>query len=297
MMICSLQQEERGSTGMYTRKPCILVVSSASPMYRQVHLALREEGYDILKALSYSRGMAMAYSYRPDLILLDMDLSVHRTMSGFDFCTQIRQSLSTPIIAVSAVPAIRQKVRTLDEGADDYIAEPWSMDELLARVRAFLRRVHAYRIPSLDETILYSYDQTLRMDVARQQVYVDDKPIYLTPREFHLLYLLLLHAGKVLTHRFLLQQVWGEGYGEETGYVRVCIYQLRKKLAHDFILTQSNVGYLFRDGEERAKHTREPLRIHIFKDESGVQGAPVGEQSVPTYFSLPPSPGRMENCR
>ena len=261
------------------------------------HLSVAKDGVEALAFLH--REGKYSSAPRPDLILLDMDLCVHRTMSGFDFCTQIRQSLSTPIIAISAVPAIRQKVRTLDEGADDYLAEPWSMDELLARVRAFLRRVHAYRIPSLDETILYSYDRTLRMDVARQQVYVDDKPIYLTPREFHLLYLLLLHAGKVLTHRFLLQQAWGEGYGEETGYVRVCIYQLRKKLAHDFILTQSNVGYLFRDGEERAKHTREPLSIHIFKDESGVQGqqTPVGEHSIPTYFSLPPSPGRMETCR
>ena len=106
---------------------------------------------------------------------------------------------------------------------------------------------HVQHLPQQNETILYSYDRVLRMDVARQQVYVDNEPVYLLPREFHLLYLLLLHAGKVLTHRFLLQQVWGEGYSREKDYVRVCICQLRKKIVHNYILTQSKAGYLFRD--------------------------------------------------
>ncbi|HET9920222.1 MAG TPA: response regulator transcription factor [Ktedonobacteraceae bacterium] len=237
---------------MYARTPCILVVGSTGSLFRHLRQALREEGYDLLRAVSYSRGVAMAHSYRPDLIVLDMDIS--GTLSGFDFCTLVRQSLSTPMLAVSAVDDVRQKVRALDEGADDYVTEPWSMDELLARVRALLRRGYSSRMPSLDETILYSYDRTVRMDIARQQVYVDEEPIYLTPKEFHLLYLLLLHAGKVLTHRFLLQQVWGEGYSQESGYLRVCICQLRKKITHDFILTQASVGYLFYDGQERARY-------------------------------------------
>ena len=289
---------------MIGRKPCILVTGAATPLHRRIRLALRAEGYDVLKASSYSRAIAMTHGYRPDLVLLDMDLP--GTMDGFDFCTMIRQSLQTPIIAISVKPDLQRKVRALDLGADDYLAEPWSMDELLARLRACLRRatshhgpprveygfiqhVHkggvasqlpqggiaereqlskndktwdpdwgagnnAFQVPHQNDMILYSYDRVLHMDVARQEVYVDSEPIYLPPKEFHLLYLLLLHAGKVLTHRFLLQQVWGEGYSQEKGYVRVCICQLRKKIAHDYILTQSSTGYLFRDREEVAKH-------------------------------------------
>src|SRR2546423_9718469 len=293
---------------MIGRKPCILVAGAATPLHRRIRLTLRAEGYDVLKASSYSRAVAMTHGYRPDLVLLDMDLP--GTMDGFDFCTMIRQSLQTPIIAISVKPDLQRKVRALDLGADDYLAEPWSMDELLARLRACLRRATAHpgppfvefgfiqhvhkggvasqlpqggvdetwrnglqvppyishkggvdetwrnglQVPHQNEMILYSYDHMLQMDVARQEVYVDSEPIYLPPKEFHLLYLLLLHAGKVLTHRFLLQQVWGEGYSQEKGYVRVCICQLRKKIAHDYILTQSSTGYLFRDREEVAKH-------------------------------------------
>ena len=289
---------------MIGRKPCILVTGAATPLHRRIRLSLRAEGYDVLKATSYSRAIAMTHGYRPDLVLLDMDLP--GTMDGFDFCTMIRQSLQTPIIAISVKPDLQRKVRALDLGADDYLAEPWSMDELLARLRACLRRATANHSPPFvefgfiqhlhkggvasqlprggiaerdqlskndktwdpawvagnnglqvahqNEMILYSYDHMLHMDVARQEVYVDSEPIYLSPKEFHLLYLLLLHAGKVLTHRFLLQQVWGEGYSQEKGYVRVCICQLRKKIAHDYILTQSSTGYLFRDREEVTKH-------------------------------------------
>ncbi len=253
---------------MIGRKPCILVTGAATPLHRRIRLALRAEGYDVLKASSYSRAIAMTHGYRPDLVLLDMDLP--GTMDGFDFCTMIRQSLQTPLIAISVKPDLQRKVRALDLGAD-----------LLARLRACLRRATAHhsppfvefgfiqhvhkggvdetwrnglQVPHQNEMILYSYDHMLRMDVARQEVYVDSEPIYLPPKEFHLLYLLLLHAGKVLTHRFLLQQVWGEGYSQEKGYVRVCICQLRKKIAHDYILTQSSTGYLFRDREEVTKH-------------------------------------------
>ena len=253
----------------------------------------------------------MTHGYRPDLVLLDMDLP--GTMDGFDFCTMIRQSLQTPIIAISVKPDLQRKVRALDLGADDYLAEPWSMDELLARLRACLRRATAHhsppfvefgfiqhvhkggvdetwrngsqvppyishkggvdetwrnglQVPHQNEMILYSYDHMLHMDVARQEVYVDSELIYLPPKEFHLLYLLLLHAGKVLTHRFLLQQVWGEGYSQEKGYVRVCICQLRKKIAHDYILTQSSTGYLFRDREDVTKHSGSERKRAIHRE-------------------------------
>lgn len=241
---------------MYTRKPCILVIN-AGQLYRRVRGALREEGYDIVKASSYSRGIAMAHGYRPDLILLDMDIASARAMSGLECCAAIRQSLAMPIIAVSLVADSQRRVRTLDAGADDYLVEPWGIDELLARVRACLRRVlPEQKRLQMDETTLYSYDRKLHLDVARQQAYIDRKPLYLTPKEFQLLYLLLRHAGKVLSHRFLLHQIWGEGYDDETGYVRVCICQLRKKLDGDYILTKAHVGYFFRDGQEISRHAR-----------------------------------------
>ena len=241
---------------MYTRKPCILVTGAGS-LYRRVRDALRAEGYDVLKASSYSRGIAMAHGYQPDLVLLDMDIASPGAMSGLDCCTLLRQSLSMPIIALSATADNQQKIRTLDAGADDYLVEPWGIDELLARVRACLRRVlPEQRLFQLDETVLYSYDRRLYLDVARQQAYIDSEPVYLTPKEFQLLCLLLLHAGKVLSHRFLLHQVWGEGYDDETGYVRVCICQLRKKLDGDYILTKAHVGYLFRDGQEISRRSR-----------------------------------------
>lgn len=243
---------------MNSKKPCILVIGNATPLHRRIRLALRAEGYDVLKATSYSRAVAMTHGYRPDLILLDMDLP--GTMDGFDFCTLIRQSLQTPIIAISVHADLQSKVRALDLGADDYLAEPWGMDELLARLRACLRRVNTHHLSHQNEMILYSYDHLLSMDVSRQQVYVNSDPIYLSPKEFHLLYLLLLHAGKVLTHRFLLQQVWGEGYSQEKDYVRVCICQLRKKIARNYILTQSNIGYLFRDRDEITKRRVSDLK-------------------------------------
>ncbi len=252
---------------MYARKPCLLVVS-AGQLYRRVRAVLREEGYEVMKASSYSRGIAMTHGYRPDLVLLDMDISSSGTMSGLDCCTLLRRSLSMPIIAVSVASDMQKKVRTLDAGADDYLVEPWGIEELAARVRACLRRVLPAQKPlQMDETVLYSYDRRLYLDVARQQAYIDSEPVFLTPKEFQLLSLLLLHAGKVLTHRFLLHQVWGEGYDDEVGYVRVCICQLRRKLASDYIITRANVGYLFRDGQEvdrrpsALKRARQQLQI------------------------------------
>ncbi|SRR5579884_930721 len=125
---------------MYARKPCILVVSTGQ-LYRCVRSASNTEGYNVLKASSYSRGIAMAHSYRPDLILLDMDIASPGTISGLECCILIRQSLSTPIIAVSIAADSQSMVRALDTGADDYLVKPWGIDELLARVRACLRRV------------------------------------------------------------------------------------------------------------------------------------------------------------
>jgi DNA-binding response OmpR family regulator len=138
--------------GMYVRKPCILVID-AGQLYQRVREVLHEESYDVFKASSYSHGIAMAHRYRPDLILLDMDISSADTMSGLDCCILLRQYLSTPIIAISAVADTQKKVRTLDMGADDYLVKPCGINELLARGRALIRRV-------LPQQKLYQYPTT-----------------------------------------------------------------------------------------------------------------------------------------
>lgn len=140
------------SEGMCARKPCVLIINGGQ-LHQRVQGALHGEGYNVIRASSYSRGIAVAHSYRPDLILLDMDISSTGTMSGLDCCILIRQSLPMPILAISVIADIQNKVRTLDMGADDYLVEPAGIDELLARVRALIRR-------SSPEQKLFQVDET-----------------------------------------------------------------------------------------------------------------------------------------
>ena len=237
---------------MSTQKYTILLVSSTTPLQRRIRITLQSEGYIVLKASSYSRAVAMAHGYQPDMVLLDMDLMVSGSITGFECCVLMRQSLSMPIIAFARQIDMHAKVRAFDLGMDDFLTEPWGMDELLARIRACLRRVYRQGKMELQEHILYSYDRALCLDVAGRQVYLRGQACYLSAKEFDLLYLLLTHAGKVLTYDFLLRQVWGEGHHEEKEKesVRVCICNLRKKIGHLYIITQPGVGYLFPDSRE-----------------------------------------------
>jgi len=239
--------EKGGGVPMNAGKARLLLVGGITPLERYLCQILEDKDYATLRASSCTRGETMAHGYAPDLILLDLDLP-----GGETFITSIRQSLHIPLIALSENTGVAHKVRALDLGADDYLTKPWNPDELLARIRALLRRATS-RVDGLaDESILSSYDRALVLDVGRHEVRMGSQAVPLTPKEFALLSLLMRHTGKVLTHRSLLQQVWGTGYEEETGYVRVYIAQLRSKLPGDYILTQPNVGYLFRDSESSA---------------------------------------------
>jgi two-component system KDP operon response regulator KdpE len=208
-------------------------------------------GYDVLIADNGEQAVELVRLHQPDLILLDLWLPGE--MDGISVCVQVRQFSQVPIIVVSARTDEKQKVLALDKGADDYLTKPFNNDELLARVRACLRR--AANVPEgmsvQQPEVFTSEDGHVSIDIVRRQVRAGAQEIKLTPTEFELLHQLMLHAGKVMTHRTLLRAVWGPEYGEEADYLRVYVRQLRLKIEREpsqpkYILTEPGVGYVFR---------------------------------------------------
>jgi len=229
----------------------ILVVDDEPPIQRILRRNLLVNGYEVLVAEDGKQAVEIALHQHPDLILLDLCLP--GDLDGLDVCKQIRHAMQkTPIIVLSAVTEEKQKVRVLDMGADDYLTKPFSNEELQARVRACLRRVTTDKL--VDERsleVLSSEDGHISMNIVRRQVLVGEQEVRLTPTEFELLHQLLLYTGRVLTHRSLLQAVWGPEYGEEADYLRVYIRQIRLKVEVDpsrpkYILTEPGIGYVFR---------------------------------------------------
>jgi two-component system, OmpR family, KDP operon response regulator KdpE len=189
---------------------------------------------------------------RPDLILLDVNMP---GMSGLDACREIRRSSDIPIIMLTVRNTERDKVQALDAGADDYVVKPFGAEELMARIRAALRR--AAPVEALPPFV--SADLTI--DFENRVVTVKGRPVRLTPKEFQLLYALVANQGKALGHRRLLQAVWGPDYGEEMEYLRVFINQLRKKIEPDprqprYIHTEPWVGYRFEPPREKTRAAR-----------------------------------------
>ena len=230
----------------------ILVVDDELPIQRILRRNLSARGYDVLVADDGEQAVEMVRAHQPDLILLDLCLP--GKIDGLEVCRQVRLSMHTPIIVLSALTEEKQKVEALDLGADDYLTKPFSNDELQARVRACLRRANSSEIgnesPGQPE-ILQSEDGYLYMNMVKRQVRVGDRDIRLTPTEFELLRQLMLYAGKVLTHRSLLRAVWGPEYGEEADYLRVYVRQLRLKVEKEpsnprYIITEPGIGYVFR---------------------------------------------------
>ncbi len=233
----------------------ILVVDDEPPIQRILRRSLTVNGYEVLVAEDGKQAIEIASRQTLDLMLLDLCLPGN--LDGLDVCKYVRSSLpKLPIIVLSALTEEKQKVQALDLGADDYLTKPFSNDELQARVRACLRRVSvAGQVDERTAETLHSEDGYIHMDVARRQVRVGEREVRLTPTEFELLHQLLLYAGRVLTHRSLLQAVWGPEYGEEADYLRVYIRQLRIKVEVDssrpkYILTEPGIGYVFRSPTE-----------------------------------------------
>jgi two-component system, OmpR family, KDP operon response regulator KdpE len=232
----------------------LLLVDDEPQIRRVLQTTLFEAGYGVILAKNGQEGIDTVVREHPDLVLLDINLP---DMSGFDACRLIRLSFAGPILILSVRNSVRDKIDALDAGADDYIVKPFAMAELLARVRAALRRSSAEQpLPKIESS-------ELTVDLEMRMVTVRGNSVHLTPKEFDVLRLLVTQEGRPVTHRKILQIVWGPEYGEETEPVRVVIRQLRKKIeknpAHPrYILTEPWVGYMFQLPPDMAE--KRPLR-------------------------------------
>jgi two-component system, OmpR family, KDP operon response regulator KdpE len=219
----------------------ILVVDDEPQVRRVMKATLSAEGYTISEARNGEEALQCFRTYSPDIVLLDVNMP---GMDGLEACRQIRKSSDVPIIMLTVRSAERDKVLALDAGADDYVVKPFGMQELLARIRAALRRT----LPQDKLPPFVSKDLTI--DFEARRVTARRREVHLTPKEFDVLRQLVANQGKPLTHRRLLQSVWGPDYGDESEYLRVTINQLRRKIEPDpahprFILTEPWVGYRF----------------------------------------------------
>lgn len=229
----------------------ILVVDDEPQVRRVMRTTLTAEGYTISEARNGEEALQSFRSQGPDIILLDVNMP---GMGGLAACRQIRRTSEVPIIMLTVRNAERDKVLALDAGADDYVVKPFGMQELLARIRAALRRtVPQDKLPPF-------VSKELSIDFEARRVTVRRREVHLTPKEFEVLRQLVSNQGKPLTHRRLLQSVWGPDYGDEPEYLRVTVNQLRKKIETDpahprFILTEPWVGYRFEpEKESRSRH-------------------------------------------
>jgi two-component system KDP operon response regulator KdpE len=219
----------------------VLLVDDEPQIRRVLQTTLCEVGYGVILAKNGQEGIDTVVREHPDLVLLDINLP---DMSGFDACRLIRVSFAGPILMLTVRNSVRDKIDALDAGADDYIVKPFAMGELLARVRAALRRSSAEQpLPKIESS-------ELTIDFDMRMVNVRGNSVHLTPKEFDVLRLLVTHPGRTVTHRKMLQIVWGPEYGEETEPVRVVIKQLRYKIEKDpahprYILTEPWIGYKF----------------------------------------------------
>ena len=236
-----------------TRPVQILLVDDEVAIQRAMAPMLRSRGYGVTVAGSGRDALQAAERERPDLIILDLGLP---DMDGTEVCRQLRERSETPILILSARGAEQDKVAALDQGADDYVTKPFGPEELMARVRAALRR-------SLGrEETLHGQLQRgdLTIDFDRHRVSRGDVDIRLTPKEFELLTLLVTHAGRVLTHRTILKAIWGDHSADQPEHLRVLMGQLRKKIEPDpaqprYLLTEPWIGYRFADdpGEDQGR--------------------------------------------
>jgi Response regulators consisting of a CheY-like receiver domain and a winged-helix DNA-binding domain len=220
----------------------ILVVDDDAGLARALSINLRAHGYDVETALDGRTALDAAGARPPDLIVLDLGLP---DLDGVEVVSGLRGWCTSPILVLSARNTQDQKVAALDAGADDYVTKPFGMDELLARVRAALRRAS----PGDPEQPVVATD-SFTVDLRAHRVTTGDGEVRLTPTEWHLLEVLVRHPGQLVTQRQLLQEVWGPTYGTETNYLRVYLSQLRRKLETDpthprHIITEAGVGYRF----------------------------------------------------
>jgi len=225
----------------------ILIIDDEPAFLNLVEQVLTQKGYEILKARSGREGLRLIFDQRPDLVLLDV---VIPGVDGWQVCSRIREISDIPVIMITGRHKSEEDVvRGLDHGADDYITKPVGSRELVARVRAVLRRAELPSSQDIRQGVIYS-DGFLTVDITERKIIADGKRIKLTPREFRLFTLLVENAGRILTHKQLLEKVWGWEYTDDLDYVRIYISHLRQKIEPDpslprYIITEPGVGYSF----------------------------------------------------
>jgi len=227
------------------QQPRILVIDDEPQIARVLRTGLKTHGYDVRVAADGVSALETFQDWHPDLVVTDLAMP---NLDGLELCRRLRAISQLPIIVLSVRGEEKTKVEALDAGADDYVTKPFGMDELLARVRAQLRR--ALTTPNTDASLTVLEVGDFRIDLEARSVFVLDKEVHLTPKEYDLLVHFVRHAGKVLTHRTLLGAVWGGNYTEQGEYLRVFVGQLRKKIeptpsAPRYILTEPWIGYRF----------------------------------------------------
>jgi two-component system KDP operon response regulator KdpE len=228
-------------------KQRILVVDDDRQITRVLHRGLTMHGYDVHVASDGEAALQTFGDWPPDLVITDLAMP---NMSGLELCRRIRTVSEVPLIVLSVRGEEKTKVEALDVGADDYVTKPFGMDELLARIRATLRRA-----PSAHEEATKVVDiGHFHIDLEARRVTLQEKEVHLTPKEYDLLVFLARHPGKVLTHRKLLAAIWGGNSVDQTEYLRVFIGQLRKKIEPNtatpqYILTEPWIGYRFQPGD------------------------------------------------
>jgi two-component system KDP operon response regulator KdpE len=224
--------------------PVVLLVEDEPQMRRFLRAALTSHGYRLVEAETGAEGLALATSHNPEVVVLDLGLP---DLDGLEVTRRLREFARVPIIVLSARGREEDKVAALDAGADDYVTKPFSTAELLARVRVALR--HAEGREPDDPVLTFG---ALTIDLSRREVLQGGAPLQLTPLEYRLLTTLARNAGRVMTHRQLLTEVWGPGHGDDTHYLRVYMAQLRRKVEPEpsnpqLLLTEPGVGYRLKD--------------------------------------------------
>lgn len=224
----------------------VLVIEDEADIRRFIRMALESAGHGVAEAPGLQRGSIEARSRRPELVVLDLGLP---DGDGLDFIREFRGWSSAPVLVLSARTGESQKVQALDAGADDYLLKPFGSAELLARARAHLRR-HRLHAGDAQATLAFG---PFQLDRARRKLMRGDLPLHLTPIEFRLLLLLTARPDRVLTHRLLLQELWGPHHADDVHYLRVHMGNLRKKIEDDpsqprWLLTETGVGYRFSPG-------------------------------------------------
>lgn len=223
---------------------CVLLVEDELPIRRFLRPAVEAAGWRLIEAETGQSGILQASQNRPDVIILDLELP---DIEGIEVVRRIREWSTLPIIILSARGQEKDKIATLDAGADDYVQKPFSVGELIARIRVALRHSAGQVQPPSESTIVAG---NITIDLVRRSVTRSGNDVHLTPLEYKLLTTLIRHLGLVVTHRQLLREVWGSGHSEDSTYVRMFVRQLRHKLEENpsqpkHLLTEVGIGYRF----------------------------------------------------